>query len=52
MVGKKIRDMKDYKSPRVDGITPKLLMEIIEEQISIPLATISNCNLGGIRRTN
>ena len=29
---------KDDKSPRVDGIPPKSLLEIVE-QISIPLAT-------------
>ena len=38
MVAMKIRDMKDNKSPGVDGIPPKLLLEIVE-QISIPLAT-------------
>ena len=35
MVAKKIRDMKDNKSPGVDGIPPKLLLEIVE-QISTP----------------
>ena len=30
--------MKDNKSPGVDGIPPKLLMETVE-QISIPFAT-------------
>ena len=30
MVAKKIRDMKDNKSPGVDGIPPKLLLEIVE----------------------
>ena len=35
MVAMKIRDMKDNKSPGVDGIPPKLLLEIVE-QISIP----------------
>ena len=39
MVAKKIRDMKDNKSPGVDGIPPKLLLEIVEK-ISIPLATV------------
>ena len=38
MVAMKIRDMKDNKSPGVDGIPLKLLLEIVE-QISIPLAT-------------
>ena len=41
MVAKKIRDMMDNKSPGVDGIPPKLLLEIVE-QISIPLATVFN----------
>ncbi|KAK2193375.1 hypothetical protein NP493_13g00004 [Ridgeia piscesae] len=41
MVAKKIRDMKHNKSPGVDGIPPKLLLEIVE-QISIPLATVFN----------
>ena len=44
MVAKKIRDMKDNKSPGVDGIPPKLLLEIVE-QISIPLATVFNLAL-------
>ena len=37
MVAKKIKAMKDNKSPGVDGIPPKLLMETVE-QISMPLA--------------
>ena len=36
MVAKKIKAIEDNKSPRVDGILPKLLMETVE-QISIPL---------------
>ena len=36
--------MKDNKSPGVDGIPPKLLLEIVE-QISIPLATVFNLSL-------
>ena len=45
MVAKKIRDMKDNKSPGVDGIPPpKLLLEIVE-QISIPLATVFNLSI-------
>ena len=44
MVAMKIRDMKDNKSPGVDGIPPKLLLEIVE-QISIPLATVCNLSL-------
>ena len=43
MVANKIRDMKDNK-PGVDGIPPKLLLEIVE-QISIPLATLFNLSL-------
>ena len=44
MVPMKIRDMKDNKSPGVDGIPPKLLLEIVEH-ISIPLATVFNLSL-------
>ena len=44
MVAMKIRDMKDSKSPGVDGFPPKLLVEIVE-QISIPLATVFNLSL-------
>ena len=36
MVAKKIKTMKDNKSPGVDGIPPKQLMETVE-QINIPL---------------
>ena len=39
LVAKKIKAMKDNKSPGVDGIPPKLLMETVE-QISIPLARV------------
>ena len=39
MVAKKIKTMKDNKSPGVDGIPPKLLMETVE-QFTIPLASI------------
>ena len=41
MVAMNIGDMKDNKSPGVDGIPPKLLLEIVE-QISIPFATVFN----------
>ena len=41
MVAKKIKDMKDNKSPGVDGIPPKLILDIVE-QINIPLATVCN----------
>ena len=44
MVDMKIRDMKDNKSPGVDGIPPKLLLEIVE-QISISLTTVFNLSL-------
>ena len=44
MVAKKIKATKDNKSPGVDGIPPKLLMETIE-QISIPLARVFNLSL-------
>ena len=40
IIAKKIKKMKDNKSPRVDGIPPKLLKEIIEP-ISTPLAKVS-----------
>ena len=33
MVAKKIKAMKDNKSPGVDGILPKLLMETVEENL-------------------
>ena len=44
MVAKKIRDMKDNKSLGVDGIPPKLLLDIVE-QIRVPLATVFNVSL-------
>ena len=44
MVAKKIKAMKDNKSPGVDGIPPKLLMKTVE-QISIPLARTFNLSL-------
>ena len=46
MVAQKIKAMKDNKSPGVDGILPKLLMETVE-QISIPLARVINLSLKG-----
>ena len=39
MVAKKIKAMKNNKSPGVDGIPPKQLMETVE-QISISLAKV------------
>ena len=44
MIAKKIKEMKDNKSPGVDGIPPKLLKEIVE-QISTPLAKVFNLSL-------
>ena len=44
MIAKKIKKMKDNKSPRVDGIPLKLLKEIVE-QISTPLAKLLNLSL-------
>ena len=44
MVAKKIKAMKDNKSPGVDGIPPKLLMETVE-QISTPLTRVFNLSL-------
>ena len=44
MVAKKIKTMKDNKSPGVDRIPPKLLMETVE-QISISLARVFNLSL-------
>ena len=40
-IAKKIKKMKDNKSPGVDGIPPKLLKEIVE-QFSTPLAKCFN----------
>ena len=47
MIAKKIKKMKDNKSPGVDGIPPKLLKAIVE-QISTPLAKVLNLSLEGI----
>ena len=44
IIAKKIKAMKDNKSPGVDAIPPKLLMETVE-QISIPLARVFNLSL-------
>ena len=44
MIAKKIKKMKDNKSPGVDGIPPKLLKKIVE-QISTPLAKLFNLSL-------
>ena len=44
MIAKKIKKMKDNKSPGVDGIPLKLLKEIVQ-QISTPLAKVFNLSL-------
>ena len=44
MVGNKIRDNKDNKSPGGDGIPPKVLLKIVQ-QTSISLATVFNLSL-------
>ena len=40
----KINNLKDNKSPGVDGIAPKILKET-EEQMSMPLAHMFNMSL-------
>ena len=44
VVASKIRNMKENKSPGVDGISPKILKETVE-QISMPLAHVFNMSL-------
>ena len=44
MLAKKIKAMKYTKSPGVDGIPPKLLMEPVQ-RISVPLARVFNSSL-------
>ena len=44
MIAKKIKALKDNKSPGVDEIPAKLLMETVG-QISIPLARVFNLSL-------
>ena len=44
MVAKKIKAMKDNKSPGVNITPPKLLMETVE-QIIVPLAKVFNLSL-------
>ena len=41
MIGKELEEMKDNKSHGVDGISPKLLKEIVK-QIGTPLARTNN----------
>ena len=44
IIAKKIKKMKDYESPGVNMIPPKVLNEIVE-QISTPLAKLFNLSL-------
>ena len=44
VVASKINSMKENKSPGVDGISPKILKETVE-QISSPLAHVFNMSL-------
>ena len=44
VVASKINNMKENKSPGVDGISPKILKEIVE-QTSTPLAHVFNMSL-------
>ena len=44
VVASKINNMKENKSPEVDGISPIILKEIVE-QISTPLAHVFNMSL-------
>ena len=44
VVARKINNMKENKSPGVDGISPKILKETVE-QISTPLAHVFNMSL-------
>ena len=44
VVASKINNMKENKSPGVDGISPKILIETVE-QISTPLAHVFNMSL-------
>ena len=51
IIPKKIKAMKDNKSPGVDGIPSKLLMERVE-QISTPLARVLNLSLKAVEESN
>ena len=44
VVATKINNMKEIKSPGVDGVSPKILKETVE-QISTPLAHVFNMSL-------
>ena len=45
MIPKNTGDMENNKSTEMDGIPPKLLLEMLE-QISIPVATVFMLSLG------
>ena len=45
VVASKINNMRENKSPGVDGISPKILKETVE-QISTPLAHVFNVTAG------
>ena len=44
VVASKINNMKENKSPGVDGISPRILKETVE-QVSIPVAHVFNISL-------
>ena len=44
MVAKKIKAMKEKKSPGVDGISPKLLMETVKKKTVYHLQECSTCH--------
>ncbi len=44
VVASKIKPMQENTTPGVDGISPKILKEIVE-QISMPLAHVFNMSL-------
>ena len=48
VVASKINNMKENKSPGVDGISPKILTETVE-QISTPLAHMFNMSQHSLR---
>ena len=44
IVAKKMKALKDYKSPGVDGIPTKLLMETVEQSI-VPIVRVLNLSI-------